>query len=101
MSMEYRVVWKRAGCVVKRKRYRYRKNAEKWITLLGPEPWTTYGRAPDDLQCCNGRECACGGVTVREHSDEIRATLPAIEWIRLDSRPVGQWEPAGTLSREK
>jgi len=87
---EYRVVWKRDGCRRKEKRYVRRASAEKFITLLGQEPWKAFGRAPDDYFCCAGSkyECGCGGITVREDSDNRRERQPVIEYAYMETRTV-------------
>lgn len=93
---EYRVIWKREGMRVKRKRYANRVMAERFLKILGPEPWTAFQsrwnrKGPDDLLCCDGHECGCGGVTVRQHHEEARKTIPPIEWVRIEQREVGKW----------
>lgn len=97
MASEYRVVWQRAGCRKKRKRYLSRRMAERFMVLLGPEPWTALGKDPDELVCCPGSvydQCACGGLTYRKQSEETRKDMPAIEYVRLEVRSVGPWEKA-------
>lgn len=91
---EYRVVWKRDGLTEKKKRYMNLVRAKRFVTLLGPEPWIALGLDPDQYFCCSGRECGCGGTTVREHSEIQRKDIPAIEWVRIEKRKiaVGQWE---------
>jgi hypothetical protein len=65
------------------------------MTLLGPEPWKAFGKSPDEPFCCRiaNVECSCEGKTFREHSDEERAAMPALEYVRLESREVGPWRP--------
>lgn len=89
---EYRVIWKRVDCRQKVKRYARRESAERFMRLFGPEPWTVYGKEPDALWCCSGYECACRGITEREKSDADRAEMPALEYVRLECREVGEWE---------
>jgi hypothetical protein len=62
------------------------------MVLLGPEPWLAFGKDPDALYCCSGDECGCGGLTVREQSDDERAKIPALEYVRLQERAVGEWQ---------
>lgn len=104
MSIEYRVVWKRDGCDRKTKRYVSKARAERFMALLGPDPFTAgkaYGHWPpdaelDDIACCSGHECACGGLTIREHLAEERKDMPMLEWCRLETREVGKWAPSTT-----
>lgn len=91
MRSEWRVTWKRVGCRSKLKRFGSRLTAEKFTTLFGPEPWTHKGKGPDDLVCCAGRECGCGGQTYREKSEEQRSRQPGLEYVRLQARPYAPW----------
>lgn len=91
-TFEYRIVWKRAGLRPKRKRYASLRAVERFVGLLGPEPWLYLGRNPDSYECCNGRECGCGGLTVREAQAEYIKDAPAIEYIKVERREVGAWE---------
>lgn len=98
---EYRVVWKRKDCEVddhtfrskpKRKRYVSLKRAEQFMRILiSSEPWKELGLEGDDLNCCDGHECGCGGKTVREVFTEKYADYPPIEFVRLEEREVGKW----------
>lgn len=90
-AYEYRVVVKRAGGSVHYKRYGTERGAQRRLTLYGPEPWTAFGANPDDQFCCSGHECCCGGVTVREHHQERRSQLPALEFAYIERREVGEW----------
>jgi hypothetical protein len=36
-----------------------------------------------------------GGATIREFIRLRRAELPRVEWVRLERRPIGPWEPEG------
>ena len=91
---EFRVVWKREGLRPKKRVYVQRTRAEKFLQLFGPEPWTYLGHQPDDLVCCSGRECGCGGLTYAEYDRSKRAELPKLEWIRVETREVGAWHGA-------
>lgn len=92
-STQVKVTWKRAGNEPKSKRFIGMKRARRWLTILGPEPWLAHGQRPDDLNCCSGRECGCGGITVREHWESGREGLPPIEWIKIEKRTLtyGEW----------
>jgi hypothetical protein len=99
MIKQYRLRWKRVGLPEKRRIYWLRPYAEKRALLLGPEPWRALGHDGDEIMCCNGRECNCGGQTWREHMLEVRASqshdgIPAIEYIAIDERTVevGEWK---------
>ena len=91
--IEFRVTWKRAGCRAKSRVYSRKSSAERFIYLFGEEPWRYYGGNPDALQCCSGYECACRGLTVRQAAAEDRARMPPLEYIRLETRQVGEWAP--------
>lgn len=100
---EYRVVWKRRGLNQKSKRYATLKGAERFALLLGPEPWRALGVDPDERHCCSGHECACDGRTWREMLIAKRTTpgfgeedcgMPPIKYIRIEKRPVAEWEAA-------
>lgn len=107
MKKEYRVVWKRKPFMAdeydidprpKVRRYATKKGADKFMQLLGPEPWRGYAPDvdPDSYICCSGKECGCGGLTYREKAEEMRKTLPPIAYIRLEEREVGEWRvPVG------
>lgn len=89
MKMEYRVVWKRVGIRAKSKRFATLRAAERRALMLGPEPWLAQKRDPDSLNCCNGYECGCGGVTVRQYWEGLE--IPKLEYIRIDHRPFHAW----------
>ena len=91
---EYRVVWQREGLKPKRKRYATLAAAQRFMGLLGPEPWVVLGKDPDALWCCSGWECACRGVTNRQNSEDQRANMPKLLSVRLDEREVGPWRVA-------
>ena len=92
MAKQYRVVSKRTGCRTKAVEYARRSSALRRMTLFGPEPWKAWGQEPDELMCCPGNMCGCGGVTNREQHEAIRENMPRLEWIRLEVREVGPWE---------
>lgn len=104
LAREYRVTWKRRGLLPKRKRYATLAAARRFLRLFGPEPWTVFalgrGGVPKDgdaLACCRGTEeeqCNCGGRTLRQQAEHDRKQMPPLEWVRLQSRPVGAWEAA-------
>lgn len=96
MSAEYRVVYQREGHRRKAKRYATLRGAERLLAILtSDEPWRAWdpNAGPDDLVCCRGHMCGCGGETQRERSDRERATIPALEFVRIESRSVGEWAP--------
>lgn len=102
---EYRVVWQRRGMDRKSKRYAALKSAKKRVLLMGPEPWLALGVNPDEYHCHKGQsaynECGCDGLTWREHLLNARKGsmhqdddgMPPIEFIRIERRPVSDWEP--------
>lgn len=94
VSLEYRVIWQREGLRRHQKRYARDVLAQRFLLLLGPEPWRAFGKEADALWCCYGVECPCGGVSWRAHSDELRKAQPRLLFARVESRPVGVWWPA-------
>jgi hypothetical protein len=90
MPYEYRVIYKREGLKPKRKRYVSLKVAERFVRILGPEPWEVFGKKADD-RCCSGLECACGGLTERERQSEYMKDVPPLEYVRIERREVGKW----------
>lgn len=90
---EYRVVWKRQGLKQKAKRYATLKGANRFMDLLGPEPWKAFGKEAEEQYCCGGYQCACGGMTWKQHLEfHKKSGQPEIESIRLEKRNVGEWE---------
>lgn len=92
-TKQYRVIWKRVGWILeKKKRFSKRFYADRLVTLVGPEPWKALGHEPEDYVCCSGFECSCGGRTVKQDSDEKRKDMPPIEYIRMEVREVSIFE---------
>lgn len=91
MKYEYRVVWQREGCRKRVKRCALESTAERFMKLLGPEPWTAFNQDPEEL-CCDGYQCGCGNRTVREISDDKRKDMPKLEFARIERREVDEWE---------
>ena len=93
---EYRVAWRRKG--FRRTKYRTYKSeaaAKRFMLLFGAEPWLyNPKKGPEATWCCDGYECGCGGGTVREYHAKMREEVPALEFLRLESRPVGAWRAA-------
>lgn len=108
---EYRLLIKRTGNAVKERRARSMKSIERHIGLLtSPEPWRFYGvgessrKGPDDYVCCAGTyhdQCSCGGLTMREETEERRRNLPPIESIRVERRQITStpWEPLESATK--
>lgn len=92
MKYEYRVIYQREGCRKRIKRCAKEATAERFMKLLGPEPWTAFDQDPDDFECCDGWECGCTGKTVREWSDFQRLEMPRLEFARIERREVAEWE---------
>ncbi len=90
---QYRVIWKREGIRRKTRTYATRKAAERWMILLGPEPWKYVDLPPDEVSCCDGYQCDCQGASVREMFEADRKKIPPLEYLTLEKRPVGQWTP--------
>ena len=96
MPTEYRVIWKREGArKPKRKEYRTIRGLERFLKLFSDAPWEACGNDPDELMCCSGYQCGCGGLTWREWHDGQTAALPNIEYMRIEEREVNEW----TLTR--
>ena len=94
--IQYRVRWKREGCDEKRVVYETERGARRLMLLLGPEPWLAFGYDPDEYQCCSGGMCGCGGQTYRQAMLDTRKTMPELEFVTLEQRPiqVGKWTAA-------
>lgn len=92
--VEFRVAYRRVGLRPKERRFSTQARAKRFLRLFGEEPWTAFpgARDPDAVYCCSGRECRCGGVSVREHYQRLRDQLPGLEYARLEQRTVGLWE---------
>lgn len=80
----YRVAWKREGIRPKYRRFEKKDATLRFVALLGPEPWKAHGRDPDKTDYY--------GQSVREEYLDRRSSMPPIEWVRIERRPVGQWE---------
>lgn len=96
-QLEYRVVWQREGLTPKSRLYKTLKGAEKRKALL-LDPIPEIAKAHFTFQdldghyCCSGRECGCGGSTLREMLEYQSKDIPALQWVRIESREVGEWE---------
>lgn len=101
-TTQYRIAYDRTdadGITVKSVKVRGSyANAMRFIKLIGPEPWSAFGKKPDDHVCCPGGsyECSCDGVTYAEQSEKRREGLPPATNIRIWKRSVtrGAWSPA-------
>lgn len=94
VKSQFRVVWKRTGLKRRERIFGREATARRFLLLFGPEPWLAYlkpGQTPDDEMCCSGYQCGCSGETFRQQSEARRATQPALEFVRLEQRPVGAW----------
>lgn len=94
---EFRVVWKRRGLSAKRREFKRQAAAEKFLLLLGPEPWRAYLKGDDgadDRVCCSGYMCGCGGMTYREQAEDRRKDMPPVEYVRVQERRCTEWRPA-------
>ena len=91
LRVEYSVTSQREGGRLKRKVYSTKRGAMRRLSMFGPEPWTSIGRDPADLWCCDGSQCYCGGMTVAMKMLDDRATMPKLEFVRLEQREVGEW----------
>lgn len=95
-KFEYRVVWKRSELNEKKRVYKTLKGAEKMVAFLeNPIEQTAKTHFTfqdlDEPYCCSGRECGCGGGTLREHLEEQHKQFPPLLWVRIEKREVGDW----------
>lgn len=90
-TFEFRVATKREGQRINYRVYRTENGARRRLLLYGPEPWRGFRKEPDAFMCCTGAECGCGGMTLREHTEQLRAKLPKLEFARLERREVSAW----------
>jgi len=97
-TYRYRVVSRRAEGRPKVATFSTLAAAQKRVALLtSPEPWTVLGLKADDLVCCDGSMCSCGGKTCEEDTVERRAAMPGLLWVRLERREVTPWQIMETL----
>jgi len=94
MKTEYRLVWKREGCEIKRRRFIHLKRVINFVKLLkNDKPWEQFNENPDDYHCCSGYQCGCQGETVENYYKEKYRDYPQIEFIQTETREVGEWQP--------
>lgn len=87
-SLQYRVVWQRAGLPKRRKLYETKRGVDAFVAKLNNPPV----ESPDDYVCCSGWECGCQGVTNAEAHDQHYANMPRLIFGPvIESRPVGEW----------
>lgn len=95
---EHRVVWKREGSRRKFKVFARLKTAQKLIRLLtSAEPWREWCADGSVYFCCSGymdggERCPCEGATIAEEALRSRAAMPTLEYVRLETRTVSDWE---------
>lgn len=101
-TTQYRVVSLREDGTKTVKTYAHLKAVKDRIgRLTSAEPWRFYGsdaerqRDGSDLECCDGRECGCGGQTVKEASDGQRSGLTPVVSVEVSTRRVTRtaWVP--------
>lgn len=94
MSIEYRVVIRREGQRPKYRKFVKWSAVERLLVLLGDQPWKAW--APDvdgnEVECCDGYMCGCGGMTYAEGALKVREQMPKLESITIQQRQVGIWE---------
>lgn len=93
-SREYRVTWKREGLAKKVRRYSRASTAKGLLARLlatAEEAVQLRGHEPEELFCCSGLQCGCGGKTYLQEEEEYRAELPPLEYVFLEERQVGPW----------
>ena len=89
---EYRVCSQRVGQRKKIKRFASLKMAQRRIAILSDDPWAALGLDPDDKFCCDSYMCGCGGMTNREKDADYKKDLPALEYVRIEKRAIGEWD---------
>jgi len=103
----YRVISVRADGGRKVKSYQSMTAVQDRVgRLSSPEPWRFWGgnmernREGDELVCCSGYECGCGGQTLAQHCAEERAKLPALVSIAVEKRQVTRtsWEAVSDVT---
>jgi hypothetical protein len=102
MPTQYRVTYKRAGREPRRHTCGNLGQLRRFLFLLGSEPWRGFSpdgsgneADPDELVCCSGYECECGGLTWREQSDARREELKLtpLQWVKVAARPIARYQP--------
>jgi len=92
VTKEYRVVWKRKGVNRKIKKCVRKITAARHAALLtSQEPWVLFGQKPDDLACCTGHECGCGGLTIEQEYNQRSRAYPPLEYVKIEIRDVSLW----------
>lgn len=93
-KLQYRVIWQRVDGVQLIKNYATLKGAERrYGVLTGDEAHCFAEHDPDERVCCSGHECGCGGETYRQRHERLNRELSPLKYIRLESRPIGNWKP--------
>ena len=100
---EYRVVWKRQGMKRKTRRYAHLKSAQRFVMLLGPEPWKALNVDPDSPHCRSPEECTCQGGTWRDYLERGREGygpdgMPHIEYVHIERRLTFEWDSLPELA---
>jgi len=94
MKYQYRVVSQREHTKKKYTLYATEKAAKRRHELLTTdEPWEVIrpDESPDDLQCCDGYQCACGGLTNKEFFAKESDQYPKLITAYIERREVGEW----------
>lgn len=92
----YRVVSKREGRRTKYKTFATIKAAERRLALLtSAEPWKLKDPRNniDEVVCCDGYECGCGGETHGEAFEAFKKETATLLDAYIEKRPVGDWQP--------
>ena len=96
-TYQYRVVWRRKDWnYSKKKVFNTLRGVRQFLLILGPEPWKGVeafkNRDADELFCCSGHECGCGGETIREHFTGRSAGIPPLQSLHVERRRVLDWK---------
>jgi hypothetical protein len=96
-GQEHRVTWQRQGYRKKSRLFQTAAAAERHALVLQGRLAEAYpDKDPEDLACCSGFECGCGGLTNAEAWAREHARFPPLilgPWI--ERRDVGAWERTG------
>lgn len=99
---EYRVVWQREGLSRRTALRQTLAGAERLALVLQGRMEEATGRSRDELACCSGRECSCGGETLGEAWEARTRQIPSLVAVPLiESRKVGPWEGTGHPTFER
>jgi hypothetical protein len=87
------VRWQRVGFSPRQKILQNREAADRLALKLQGRMREAYPDLdPDAYVCCDGAWDHCNGLTWAEQWEERSETVPPLTRLRIESRPVGEWE---------